>query len=92
MINDNYPNGLKLHIKCRFKTFEYIVCDYNGVFYQLQHCKKRTTPFRKLTMITCGGSKGYRINRTFYSLTFLRKDVILTDEWITIFNPEPLPF
>jgi len=73
MINQLHPKGLKLHIRCRFKHLEYIVCDYDGVFYQIAHCHERTRPFRKLTKIKCGGSVGYRINREFYTLTFLRK-------------------
>lgn len=92
MYNTLHANGLKLHIRCRFKTFEHIVCDWNGNFYQLPFCDKRTRPFRKLNLITCGGSKGYRINRKFYTLTFLRKDCIPTDEWITVYKPTPLPF
>jgi len=85
-------NNLMLHIKCRFKSLRHIVCDYSKNFYQLSSFGKRTKPFRKLNLIMCGGSYGYRINRKFYSLTFLRKDSILTDEWVTIYEESSLPF
>lgn len=92
MFNSLHTNGLKLHIRCRFKTFEYIVCDINGNFYQLHHCKTRTHPFRKLKLVKCGGSYGYRIKRKFYTLSFLRKNSILVSEWITIYETQKLPF
>ena len=92
MTNNLYPNGLKLHIRCRFQSFEHIICTYDGVFYQLAHCAKRTVPFRKLTKIKCGGSIGYRINRKFYTINFLRNNCIVVDEWMTIYESSKLPF
>lgn len=37
-------------IQYRFKIYHHIVCLYDGLLYQLEHClKKRTKVFRKLT-------------------------------------------
>ena len=37
------------NIVTRFKIYDNIVCLNNGLLYQLQHGKKRTKVFRKLT-------------------------------------------
>ena len=37
-------------IQFRFKLYPYIICKYDGLLYQLDHCHgKRTKIFRKLT-------------------------------------------
>ena len=76
--------GEKLHIRYRLKGLEHIVCDSNGDFYQLEHMGKRLKPFRKLDLIKCGGSYGYRINRKFYSCSRLRKLHFTINEYILI--------
>jgi len=83
----------KLHIRCRFKKLEFIVCDSNGNFYQLEHMSKRLKPFRKLNLIKVGGSYGYRINRKFYSCSKLRIMAIPVNEYVKLRrNDYDLPF
>lgn len=95
MINSLYPNGLVLHIRCRFTDYEYLVCDTCGEFHQLEHFgNRRTKPYRKIPKIKCGGSIGIRFNRKFITLNSLRKKVLKVNERITIFesNNNKLPF
>lgn len=88
-----FLNKEKLHIRCKFKHLEFVVCDTDGRFYQLEHFDKRLKPFRELQMIKVGGSYGYRINRRFYSCSRLRKLAIPVNEHIELVNESyTLPF
>ena len=85
-------NELKLHIRFRFNTLQFIVAEYDGTIFQLPYFDKRTKKLRKIPKVLIGGSIGYRINRKFYSSNKIKSLAYKVDEYIIIGNEENTTF
>lgn len=85
--NNQYPKGLILAVKFRFKDLDWLVTDENKVTYILRHqCEKRTIPFHKIHWSYNNGSIGIWHNRKFITKNYLLKNCYKINERIKVFE------